>query len=195
MNSNLKRCALLIRRTLSRAALFVLCVVSVMFAPIQYASALDLKAQQWQLVSFPRLPQDATLENVFGDAASNGTLTSVWTFNNNSKQWQSWPSQAGLATSNLTQLTLGQGYWIKTETDLTLDLVDATQAVGEMVLYPGWNLIGLSVDQDMGHEQALAGVPFLELWKYDSHQNKFLSVQKSSGSQIILKEEFSQIEA
>lgn len=166
-----------------------------MFAPIQYASALDLKAQQWQLVSFPRLPQDATLENVFGDAASNGTLTSVWTFNNNSKQWQSWPSQAGLATSNLTQLTLGQGYWIKTETDLTLDLVDATQAVGEMVLYPGWNLIGLSVDQDMGHEQALAGVPFLELWKYDSHQNKFLSVQKSSGSQIILKEEFSQIEA
>ena len=158
--------------------------------------AMDIKANQWQLISFPKLPVNATVESVFGDAAvgSNKKLTSVWTFNNSSQQWQSWPAQAGLASSNLSELTLGQGYWVKTSANITLDLYDATQAVGEMVLYPGWNLIGLSIDQTMGHEQAMAGVPFLELWKYDSNQNKFLAVQKSRGSQIILKEEFANIE-
>jgi subtilisin-like proprotein convertase family protein len=159
------------------------------------ASAMDFKAQQWQLVAFPYLPVDASIANVFAEAAAtNGELSAVWTFDNNLKQWQSWPAQNGLATSDLTQLVAGQGYWVKTSSDLTIDLTDNAQTVGEMVLYPGWNLIGLAAGQTMGHEQALAGVPFLELWKYDSDQNKFLAVQKSLGSQIILKEEFTEIE-
>lgn len=158
-------------------------------------NAMEIKANQWQLVSFPRLPQNATVDSVFGEAASNGQLTAVWTFNNNSKEWQSWPAHPSLDTSDLSELASGQGYWVKSSEDITLDLSDATETVGEMVLYPGWNLIGLSIGQTMGHEQAMAGVPFLELWKYDSNQNKFLAVQKSRGSQIILKEEFTDIES
>ncbi len=159
------------------------------------ANVIELKAQQWQLVSFPRLPQSATIESVFGEAATNGQLTAVWTYNNSNQSWQSWPVQAALASSNLRALTLGQGYWIKTQSDLTLDLSESSQTLAEMVLYPGWNLIGLSVEQTISHEKALAGVPFLELWKFDSNQNKFLAIEKSSGSQIILKEEFSDIHA
>ncbi len=194
MNNNQITCALILKKSLRSAVLSVLCVSALLFSTAS-ASALEFKANQWQLVSFPRLPSDASIDAVFGEAAGNGQLSAVWTYDNNAQQWQSWPAQANLATSNLTEFTLGQGYWVKTQNDLVLDLIDATEAVGEMTLYPGWNLIGLSVDQAMGHEQALAGVPFLELWKYDSDQNKFLSVQKSRGSQIILKEEFSQIEA
>ncbi len=196
MNKYRFKYALLIKRILNSSTLSVLFMSALLFNATS-ASALEFKANQWQLVSFPRLPVDASIDTIFGEAATdtNGALSAVWTFDNNTKEWQSWPSQSGLATSNLSELTLGQGYWVKTQSDLVLDVLDATEAVGEMTLYPGWNLIGLSVDQTMGHEQALAGVPFLELWKYDSNQNKFLSVQKSRGSQIILKEEFSQIEA
>lgn len=179
-------------QTIARLLIIVSITLSTFLACT--VSAMQLKADEWQLISFPKLPANATVASIFNEAASNGKLTSVWTFNNNSKQWQSWPAQTGLASSDLSELTLGQGYWVKTTADITLDLSDATEAVGEMVLYPGWNLIGLSVDQTMGHEQAMAGVPFLELWKYDADQNKFLAVQKSRGSQIILKEEFSAIE-
>jgi len=157
-------------------------------------SAMGLAANQWQLVSFPRLPENSSIENVFAEAATDGSLTSIWTYNNQLQQWQSWPSQTGLTTSDLTELQVGQGYWVKTSANLQLNLTDASKVMGEMVLYPGWNLIGLSIDQAMGHEQAMAGVPFTELWKYDSNQNKFLAIQKSSGSQIILKEEFTDIE-
>lgn len=189
-----------IKHTLARMlnqTLLSLVALAVLTAAPLHVQAMDIKANEWQLISFPRLPQNATIESVFGEAATatNKKLTSVWTFDNNNKAWQSWPSQAGLASSNLSELTLGQGYWVKSNADITLDLSDATQAVGEMVLYPGWNLIGLSIDQTMGHEQAMAGVPFLELWKYDSSQNAFSAVEKSRGSQIILKEEFTDIEA
>jgi subtilisin-like proprotein convertase family protein len=161
-----------------------------------HSSAMELTANKWQLISFPRLPINATIDSVFGDAATgnNRALISVWTFDNNAKQWKSWPEQAGLDSSSLSELTLGQGYWVKTSANITLDLSAATQAVGEMVLYQGWNLIGLSIDQTMGHEQAMAGVPFLELWKYDVNNSGFSSVQKSRGSQIILKEEFTDID-
>lgn len=159
------------------------------------ADVIELPAQQWQLVSFPKLSDGATVESVFGDAASNGQLTAVWTFNNSDKKWQSWPAKTGLVSSDLSELSLGQGYWVKTQVDLTIDLPSESQSISEMVLYPGWNLIGLSLDQAISHEKALAGVPFLELWKFDSQQNKFLTVEKSSGSQIILKEEFANVDA
>jgi len=165
----------------------------VLMCTAMQSSAMEFTANKWQLVSFPRLPANATIDSVFGTSA--GDVMSIWTFDNNTKQWQSWPAQTGLDSSSLTELTLGQGYWVKTTANITLDLSAATQAVGEMMLYPGWNLIGLSIDQTMGHEQAMAGVPFLELWKYDANNNGFLSVQKSRGSQIILKEEFTDIEA
>ncbi|GAA6135377.1 hypothetical protein NBRC116188_21670 [Oceaniserpentilla sp. 4NH20-0058] len=157
-----------------------------------HVSALNLKAEQWQLVSFPRLPANASIDNTFGDAKSK--ITAIWTFDNNTKTWQSWPKYEGLETSNLTHLNVGQGYWMQATQDINLEITNASETVGEMVLYPGWNLIGLSSDNLIPHEQALAGVPFLEIWKYDSNRNKFLSVQKSRGSQIILKEEFTDIE-
>jgi subtilisin-like proprotein convertase family protein len=169
----------------------VMCLSILLMLSAVHTSAMELTANKWQLISFPRLPDNATIDSVFGSSVDN--LTSVWTFDNNAKEWQSWPAQAGLDSSNLSELTLGQGYWVKTSANITLDLSTATQAVAEMVLYPGWNLIGLSIDQTMGHEQAMAGVPFLELWKYDANNNGFLAVQKSRGSQIILQEGFTDI--
>ncbi len=179
------------------AQILSLLLIGVVLSVSSYANAstVEFKAQQWQLVSFSRLPQSATINSIFGEAATNGELISVWTFNNSDKNWQSWPVQPALDSSNLNEIKLGQGYWVKTQSDLVLNLTEKGQTLSEMVLYPGWNLIGLSIDQTISHEKALAGVAFLELWKFDSNQNAFLSVQKSSGSQIVLKEEFSDIES
>ncbi|OUR91283.1 hypothetical protein A9Q81_18045 [Gammaproteobacteria bacterium 42_54_T18] len=155
------------------------------------AQTLTVAANQWQLISFTHLPDQRTVEDVFGESATNGTLESLWGFDNTIKQWRSWPVRDGVASSNLSQLEPGLGYWVKTSEEVIVDLADATNSVGEMVLNPGWNLVGLPITGDMPHDQVLASVPYLELWSYEPAQNAFLAVRRAAGSRIILEEQFS----
>lgn len=171
----------------------LLVIVSVLVSFGINASTVQFQKDKWQLVSFTQLPQDATISSIFGELGTNGGLIAVWGFDNASKQWTSWPQKLGIPTSNLSVLETGKGYWVKTSQDLELVIDAAVSNTGEQILYPGWNLIGMASETELSHEQAFAGVPYLELWSYDQTQNAFLSVRKSGGSQIILQEEFTQI--
>lgn len=171
----------------------VLLLVGLFGMANSHAYTMTIEANKWQLISFPKLPENRSVEDIFGEAATGGKLIAIWGFDNSAKSWNSWPTHAQMPNSNLSQLEPGNGYWVKTSEKLVLDIQKANNAAGEVVLYPGWNLVGLSMDSAMSHDQALAGVPYVELWSYDVANNKFLTVQKSRGSQIILKEEFNQV--
>ncbi|MGK0248481.1 MAG: subtilisin-like proprotein convertase family protein [Oleispira sp.] len=174
--------------------LFGLIFVALLFSLKVSAYTITLQKNSWQLVSFPTLPQDRSLESIFGEASSNGALNAVWSFDNADKTWHSWPQKSFDLNSNLIELETSKGYWIKVDQDLTLNIEGSSSNISEQILYPGWNLLGISSETAMSHEQAFAGVPYLELWSYNQAQNNFLSVKKSGGSQIILQEEFTQVQ-
>ena len=168
----------------------VLSMLSVMSS----AYELSFRDTGWQLVSFPRLPENATVESVFGDAANDGSLTWVWTFDNESKKWSRWPQDSIGAISDISELKTGQGYWVYTDSGFNLAVESGGITPGGQTLYPGWNLIGATGDSDMPYEQALAGVPFLELWSYDLNSSGFKVVRKSGGSGVVIEEQFLQVE-
>jgi subtilisin-like proprotein convertase family protein len=166
---------------------------SLLFSVKAAAYTITLDKDNWHLVSFPKLSQERSVSEIFGVAASNGDLVAVWGFDNADKTWHSWPQKTFDVSSDLTELETSKGYWIKVQQDIELSIEGSAGNISEQILYPGWNLMGISSETEMSHEQAFAGVPFLELWSYDKAQNSFLSVKKSGGSQIILQEEFTQV--
>lgn len=166
---------------------------SLLFSVKAAAYTITLDKDKWHLVSFPKLSQERSVSEIFGAAASNGDLVAVWGFDNADKTWHSWPQKAFDVSSDLTELETSKGYWIKVQQDIELSIEGSAGNISEQILYPGWNLMGISSETEMSHEQAFAGVPFLELWSYDKAQKSFLSVKKSGGSQIILQEEFAQV--
>lgn len=155
---------------------------------------IEFGRDQWQLISFPRLPADKSVESIFGESANNGDVQAIWTFDNDSKRWARWPDDTDGVVDSIAELSTGQGYWVQTVSDFTLQIDGEDITAGGQVLYPGWNLIGIVGDDDMPHEQAFAGVSFLELWRYNSATNGFQVVQKSGGSQIIIEEQFLNVE-
>jgi len=60
----------------------------------------------------------------------------MWTFNSATQAWQLW-DKAATGVSDLTKMTVGQGYWMKSAADCTL-----TYGVKTYALKAGWNLIG-----------------------------------------------------
>lgn len=167
--------------------------IALLFSMKVSAYTITLEKDKWQLISFPKLPQDRSIEGLFGDSISNGSLVAVWSFDNANKTWHSWPQKAFDNRSGLVQLETSKGYWVKVKQNIVLSIEGDASNISEQILYPGWNLLGISSETEMSHEQAFAGVPFLELWSYDKSKNGFLSVKKSGGSQIVLQEEFTQV--
>jgi subtilisin-like proprotein convertase family protein len=168
-------------------------LIALLFSMKVSAYTITLEKDNWQLVSFPKLPQDRSIVGLFGESANNGSLVAIWGFDNANKTWHSWPQQSFDNRSDLVQLETSKGYWIKVTQNIDLNIEGNASNISEQILYPGWNLLGISSETEMSHEQAFAGVPFLELWSYDRAKNSFLSVKKSGGSQIVLQEEFTQV--
>lgn len=169
------------------------------------AQIINLKKDEWQLISFTKVPKDNGIEDIFGAIPEGETTNGVeiWGFDNapedpsrpEDKKWRSWPPRPGVSTSNLTFIEPGLGYWIKSNSDdeLLIDLTAAEITTGSIILYPGWNLVGLSVDENTAYTLALSGISFLELWTYEPDRNAFLAVQKAPDTNIILKEEFNTV--
>lgn len=159
-----------------------------LLSPIQ-SQALLIEANQWQLISFSQVPKDNAINDVFADQN-----VVVWAYDNEHKHWQSWPANAKVPNSTLATLEPGQGYWVKAEQSFEVDLSSANVNIGEMILYPGWNLIGLPIENSMPYNQALASVPFLELWRYNPNNHQFEVVRKARGTDIILDQQFTDVE-
>ncbi|CAA0111285.1 Uncharacterised protein [BD1-7 clade bacterium] len=171
------------------------------------AKTLTIQADKWQLISFPRLPGEAdsasrTVESVFQlSGASNGNaLVSVWAWQYGTTEstsgpvtgwrWKSWHASADIDMPRLTYLNTGVGYWVKTSRELVVDLDGFDTMDGNTTLYAGWNLIGLSNEDLLPYDQALAGVGFAQLWSYDHNQQRFLSVQRAADTDVLINEDF-----
>ncbi|MCY4046460.1 MAG: proprotein convertase P-domain-containing protein, partial [Cellvibrionales bacterium] len=129
----------------------------------------------------------------------------VWTFNAETDNqpyypWQSWPPQSGIVLTNLSELKPGQGYWIKSKNELIIDHsgLDASEikSATEVNLKKGWNLMGFPVEQSVSVDEALKGINYQELWRYNEATQSFQSIQRNVADEppTIIVQEFSEIE-
>lgn len=98
-------------------------------------------SQQWNFVSFMKLPSEATIENVLGtDNLSKVKI--IWSFDNENKKWLKWRPNGG-AQNKITSFEFGKGYWIYMDESVTIDMTGWIEPLNRTVpLYPGWNLVG-----------------------------------------------------
>ena len=157
------------------------------------ALTIELEANQWTLISFDKLPEDSTVDSIFGDAAESGVLTDLWTFDNERQQWNRWPSYSPLLNTNLNELEPGVGYWARVSENMTLELPDDAVFSNDATLFPGWNLIGFPVPDPTRHDVILSDVPFTQLWRFNEDIGAFELIEKNSTGDVTT-EQFTDIE-
>lgn len=71
----------------------------------------------WNIIGLPLTPVDSSIEVILAPIIDNVIV--VWTFDGETKIWSSY---SPVAPSDLTEMHLGQGYWINVNTDCILTL-------------------------------------------------------------------------
>lgn len=134
-------------------------------APVQVppeALVIDLEAD-WNLISLPLVPTDASIETVLAGLVNAGTVIQVRAFNAISGTWGIWASTGPYASNpTLTEMNDGRGFWVE------MSAVDNLVAIGSVLpappatpptysVYEGWNLIGFKSLTDSGTLVAYLG--------------------------------------
>ena len=142
----------------------------------------------WNLVALSVQPTDASVDAIFRSIGDK--FKSVWQMNPANSQWLSYPPPlSGL--QSIDTLTAGNGYWVKVKNSVDLVLNgSATLPSGSLTLRPGWNLVGFPIEKPMEYRNLLTGVSFSQLWTYDVESGQFKGVERSPGTQTILREDF-----
>jgi hypothetical protein len=111
----------------------------------------------WNLISLYVQPQDSAVESVFANVIAQHRLTSIYTYEYSgypvSGAWKRYlAGQPGDRSwvNTLTSLTPMRGYWVNVANGLPVTFaVSGVLATNQQViLQPGWNLIGLGNDAD-----------------------------------------------
>ncbi len=176
---------------MKKQILAILCALFLLPVSAQ-AFEIEFVKDKWQLVSFSVLPEDSTVENVFGITEGDQTFSvNIWGYSAQTQNWATWvPENTFNPVQPLTHLQVGMGYWVKLNKDLTISIDNGVTQSGAIYLTSGWNLIGYTAQEKVTHAQALEGVAYSGLWEYDSATSKFNVIEKSQNAQVIVKSEF-----
>ena len=142
----------------------------------------------WNLIALSVQPADASVDTIFQSIGDK--FESVWQMNPANSQWLSYPPPvAGL--QSIDTLTVGRGYWVKVKNSVNL-VVNGSPALpsGALKLRPGWNLVGFPIEKPMEYRNLLTGAPFSQLWTYDVESGQFKGVERSPGTETVLREDF-----
>ena len=81
-------------------------------------------AAGWNLISMPVIPEDASVDAIFG----SNIITPVYEYN------------SGYIA--VTSLEPKKGYWVLADSSVDIDVTGTDPTSTEVIVYPGWNLIG-----------------------------------------------------
>jgi len=129
----------------------------------------------WTLLSLPKTPADPAVDTVLGQI--KGQLTSAWKWDNGNwavylpklgaTEFAAYISGKGFAA--LTTLDAGEGFWLNSDTEQSLNVTGAQAVDTSLSLSKGWNLVGLKGDSAQtvaalvaGHESQITS-----LWKWE----------------------------
>lgn len=105
----------------------------------------------WNLLSYPLVPASSSPESLFSGISSN--ILSVWKWQDG--KWAVWIPESQMSTKDFTTylaakgfsllsvLDNGDGFWVNTNADLTLDMSGTKAGDTSISLGSGWSLIGV----------------------------------------------------
>jgi len=125
----------------------------------QETHSIPLKSG-YNLITLPVIPQDTSIESVLSSIISN--VQDVWEFDpsDTNDPWKRY--RPGLEDySDLTQMTAGNGYWIKVSSNTTLQITGEPISANTLIyLKQGWNIIGWPYQNSEEIITALSGLVF-----------------------------------
>jgi hypothetical protein len=115
-------------------------------------NGIDVESE-WNLISLPRLPEDAAVENVL--SSINNKWKKLLTYSNGT--WIGADADIPSSFWTLKQMEWGQGYWLQT-TEQGEIIVTGTEKSSAIPLTTGWNLIGNSTPLNHALPEALSSI-------------------------------------
>ncbi|GEM_PF-3126353 len=110
----------------------------------------DEDAGGWNFISFNLIPWDNSIESILADI--DGSYDSVMYYDACSDQWFSYvPGRAG-HYNDLDTLDHTMGIWIRMVEDNSLTIEGHVPESTEIVLNPGWNMVGLPSESGGNHD-------------------------------------------
>jgi len=162
------------------------------------AATQTLKLKKgWNLVTVQVQPDDPSPTAVFGGTVG-AAVKSVWEFDNRAadaggKKWKTFrfPNtgenriQNQLKGVTLGQVDFGDSFWIEVDRDRDLPINGEVPMVAPPVLlYPGWNLVGISAGQQFSGDLEQEKIPILNLLsKRKLNIDQFLKWQSGPDSE------------
>lgn len=137
--------------------------------PLDYTSFCSLYYLKpgWHLISLPLEPQDDRPGAVL--TSIDGKYDSVWTYDSSG----GWDIYVPDAPSDLTEMKLGEGYWIKMDEAGTLR-IGGTEPAETAISLTGnaWNLVGYNSLETQETEACMRSVEdsINSVWAYDSSE-------------------------
>jgi len=126
----------------------------------------------WNLISIPIMPYNATFESIFGDDAKDD-IESVWWFNASGAEWLSWFS-GNETEDTLNELTPGMGVWINKNSSGNMDLEinggpafensESSSGYTTELVGNSWNYLGSESFFNIPVEEVISSLNYSEVW-------------------------------
>ena len=121
----------------------------------------------WNLVSLPLIPNSIDIEDILAGIMHH--LVTAWAYDDLTKEWSNYNPLAII--NSLNEMNDGDGYWVRVTIPCTLTIQGEQPTFPyEVILYPGWNLVGLPFLSDSKPiEEILADImpELITVWAYD----------------------------
>lgn len=162
-----------------------------------------------------------SIPNLLGQAIQQDLITDIWAYQPAGKldqrgQWQYWikeqagqnpvhPDVPGIPgndqtasdiTNTLNVIDYGRAYWIRGRQSGSIEITvseDNLKPYSAVTVAGGWNLIGFPITRPVTYDFAFAGVEYSQIWRYNSQQNRFESIERAGGASVT-SEDFNQLE-
>lgn len=122
-------------------------------------SKIDL-TQGWNFISLSLVIPFELLQNALSDISYD---TRILFYCADEQTWQSYIKGRSMEYNTVFRVDRSLGFWIHTKHDSTLDLPGIAPASTEILLYPGWNMVGIPSEKpypgsNMPEEITLSGI-------------------------------------
>ncbi|MFO7992283.1 MAG: right-handed parallel beta-helix repeat-containing protein [Thermoplasmata archaeon] len=136
--------------------------------------SLDLsaggKSDGWQFISFPMIPHDESIEDVLNYI--DGNYDKVMYYDSTDDQWESTIMNRTDHYNNLEKINHTMGFWVHMTSDDTLVIEGNKPVSTDIVLEPGWNMVGYPSGTNRTAEEVLPSeISKLGLYNPDKKYN------------------------
>ena len=122
----------------------------------------------WNLISIPVIPDDASVDAIFGDNITKP----VYEYNS--------------GYNSVTNLEPKKGYWVLANAQVNIDVTGTAPTNLEVTVYPGWNLIGpVSSGVQVGSFDNVT----LPVYGYDSGYKSATTLEQTKGYWVLASAE------